>query len=121
MEERLEGFLFGLEPVFNAILWISFILRSCSSAENCCNEAYMISATFAAAFFCLVSMFSVFMSEFFAARTACALSMRFRPFRDKPASSRFDMPDVLIGTRPACERALALHPISIFPFPSSDS
>jgi len=63
VKERLEGFLFGLEAAFIAILWISFILRSCSSAENCCNEAYIISATCLAAFFCLVS-FSVFIIEF---------------------------------------------------------
>ena len=60
MEERLEGFLFGLETALTASLWIAFILLSCSACENCCNEAYRISATFLAAFFCLASLFSVF-------------------------------------------------------------
>ncbi len=56
MEERLEGFLFGLTPALAAILCISLILLSCSSAENCCKDANIISATFRAAFFCLASL-----------------------------------------------------------------
>ncbi len=63
MEERLEGFLLVLEPAFMAILWISFILRACSSCENCCKEAYIISATFLAALFCLASLLSAFIPE----------------------------------------------------------
>ncbi len=56
MEERLEGFLLGLAPISRAILWIFLILLSCSSSENCCEDAYMISAIFRAAFFCLASL-----------------------------------------------------------------
>ncbi len=63
MEECLEGFLLGLVPILRAILWISLILLSCSSSENCCKDAYMISAIFRAAFFCLASLLSAFILD----------------------------------------------------------
>ncbi len=66
VEERLEGFLFGLEVALTAILWISLILFSCSSFENCCKDAYIISAIFRAAFFCLASLLSVFIFQMLA-------------------------------------------------------
>src|SRR5260370_27635717 len=49
-----------------AILWISLILFSCSSFENCCKDAYIISAIFRAAFFCLASLLSVFIFQMLA-------------------------------------------------------
>jgi hypothetical protein len=63
VEERLESFLLGLQPILTAILWISLILLSCSSSENCCKDAYIISATVLAAFFCLASLLSVFIFQ----------------------------------------------------------
>jgi len=60
VEERLEGVLFDLALAFSAILWIASKRRACSSSENCCKEAYIISAAFAAAFFRLAVLFFTF-------------------------------------------------------------
>jgi hypothetical protein len=65
VEERLEGFLLGLEPALTAILWIFLILLSCSSSENCCKDTYIISAIFLAAFFCLAYLVSVVILDAF--------------------------------------------------------
>jgi hypothetical protein len=77
MAERLEGVRLGLVPAAKAIVWIFFILRSCSSFENCCKEAYRISATSCAAFFCLATLLSVFILS--SSHGAARLKLQYAP------------------------------------------
>ncbi len=61
MEARLGAFPFVLRLI--AIFCMARMRSSCSSFGSFCKEAYIISAIFCAAFFCLASLLSVFIFQ----------------------------------------------------------
>jgi hypothetical protein len=116
VEERLEGFLLGLTPAFRAILWISLTLLSCSSSENCCNDAYMISATFLAAFFCRASLLSalIWNAPYLAARLRLRTLLIIHPVQ-KLAQNQSILP--LYGSLPTALQKQRVSPPLTFQSP----